>query len=78
MLHREHAARAAEARLHLVDDEDDPLAVADLADALHELQRRDDEAGLALHGLDDDRGDRLARDLGRERALDRLERSRRR
>ena len=40
----------------------------------HELPRRDDEAALALHRLDDDRRDRLGRDLRHERALERGER----
>ena len=74
MLGRQHPARAPEARLHLVDDEEDPLAVADPPQALHELLRRDDEAALALHRLDDDRRDRLGRDLRREHPLERGER----
>ena len=40
----------------------------------HELTRRDDEAALALDGLDHDRGDRLGGDLRHERALERGER----
>ena len=74
VLDREHPPGAAEAGLHLVDDEEDPLAVADRAQPLHELRRRGDEAALALHRLDDDRGDRLGGDLRRERALERVER----
>jgi len=63
MLDREHAAGAAEAGLHLVDDEKDPLAVADRAQPLHELGGRRDEAALPLHRLDDDGGHSLGRDL---------------
>ena len=59
VLDREEAAGAAEAGLHLVGDEDDAVAVADLAHACDELGRRDDEAALALHRLEDDRGDGL-------------------
>ena len=39
-----------------------------------ELRRRDDEAALALHRLDHDRGDVLGGDLRHERALERRER----
>ena len=74
VLDREHPAGAAEAGLHLVDDEDDPVPVADRAHAREELRRRDDEAALALDGLDDDRRDVLRRDLRDERALERGER----
>ena len=63
-----------EAGLHLVDDHDDPVVVADPADPLHELRRRRDEAALALDGLDDDRRDRLGGDLRDQRALERGER----
>ena len=63
MLHREHPTRAAVAALHLVRDEDDALAVADLAEPLDELDRRHDEARLALHRFEDDRGDVLGGDL---------------
>ena len=52
VLHREHAPGAAEAGLHLVGDEHDPVLVADRAHAVDELLRRDDEAALALHGLE--------------------------
>src|SRR6266851_4215747 len=74
MLDREHASRPAVTGLHLVRDEHDSLAVADLAHALHELARRHDEAGLALYRLEDDGGNGLARNLCRERALDPRER----
>ena len=68
VLDREELARAAEAGLHLVDDEHDPVLVADPAHALEELRRRDDEAALALDRLDHDRGDVLGRDLRRRSA----------
>ena len=65
---------APEAGLHLVDDEDDPVLVADPPHALHELGRRDDEAALAEDRLHHDRGHALGGDLGHERALERLQR----
>ena len=74
MLDREHLPGAPEAGLHLVDDEHDPVLVADAADAREELLRSDDEAALALHRLDHERGDALRRDGGHERALERVER----
>ena len=74
VLDGEHPPGAPEARLHLVGDEQDPFAVADRAQPLHELERCRNEAALALHRLDDDRGDRLGGDLRRERALERVER----
>ncbi len=54
VLHRERAPGAAETCLHLVGHEDDPVLVADPAEALHELGRRHDEAALALDRLEDD------------------------
>ncbi len=74
MLDREEAAGAAEPGLHLVDDEHDPVIVAEAADSGDELGRRDDEASLALNRFEDDRGDGLRGDDGRERALQRRER----
>ena len=74
MLDREEAPGAPEAGLHLVDDEHDPGVVAEPPQAGHELLRRDDEAALALHRLDDDRRDVLGRDLRQQRALERRER----
>ena len=64
----------AEACLHLVDDEDDAVLVADPAQPDEKIARRGKEAGLALDGLDDERCDLLRGDLGRERALDGAER----
>jgi hypothetical protein len=63
-------ARAAEAGLHLVDDQDDAVVAAELAHTREELRRRDDEAALALHRLDHDRGDVLCGDLRHEGALE--------
>ena len=71
MLDREHPARAAEAGLHLVDDEHDAVLVADPADAGQELRRADDEAALSLNRLDDDRRHLLGGDMGDEGALER-------
>ena len=61
---------AGEPGLHLVDDEEDAVAVADLAQALQELGRRRDEAAFALDGLDDDRRDVLGRHERHEGALE--------
>ena len=74
VLHREHPARAPEARLHLVGDEDDPVAVAERPQPLDVGLRRRDEAALALLGLEDDRGDVLRRDVRLEHALELCER----
>ena len=74
VLDPEEPAGAAEARLHLVDDQDDPVAVADRADTFDELGRRDDEPAFALHRLEHDRGDALGPDRGRECLLERAER----
>jgi len=71
---REHPPRAPHARLHLVDDEEDPVLVADAAQAVEELARRGDVAALALHGLDDDGRDLVGRRRGlEEAALDPVE-----
>ena len=74
VLDREHPPGAAEAGLHLVDDHDDPVLVAEPADAGHEVPRRDDEPAFALHRLDHDRRDLLGGDLRDQRALERRER----
>ena len=70
MLDGEETAGAAEARLNLVGDEHDPVLVADAPHSGDELGRRDDEAALSLNGLEDDRGDVLRCDAGREGALE--------
>ena len=64
VLDREQLAGTPEARLHLVDDHDDPVLVADRAQALEERLRRLQEAPLALDGLDDDRRHLLRGDVG--------------
>ena len=69
MLDREELAGAPEAGLHLVDDHDDPVLVAEPANAVEERLRCDDEAPLALDGLDHDRRNRLGGDLRDQRAL---------
>src|SRR4051794_15537631 len=57
MLAGPHPAGSAESRLDLVEYEDDAVAVAQLAQPLEEAVRRDDDAAVALDGLDDDRRD---------------------
>ena len=59
----EEAAGAADARLHLVEDEQQAVFVAEPAQLLHEVLRHGAKPPLALHGLDEDRrrllGDRV-------------------
>ena len=73
LLDGEGRAGAAEAGLHLVGDEDDAVLVAEPSQALHELAGRDDEAALALDGLEDDRRHVLGRDARLEGVLERVE-----
>src|SRR5437667_240891 len=70
MLDGEELAGAPEARLDLVRDEEHPVTVAQLTQLAHEVEWRGDEAALAEHGLDDDRGDSLRGDLRLEEALE--------
>jgi hypothetical protein len=57
LVNRPHRAGPPDAGLDLVGDEQDPVAVADLAEARHEAVLGDDVAALALDRLDDDCGD---------------------
>src|SRR5919199_1380171 len=74
VLDRPYRTGAADAALHLVVDVEDPVAVAEPAQALREVGRHGDEAALALHGLEDDARDALGVDLGLEEALERVDR----
>ena len=56
-LRRKGRAGAAEAGDDLVEDQQDAVPVADLAQALQVALRRHQHAGTAGHGLDDDGGD---------------------
>ena len=56
---RERRAESAEAGDDFVEDEQDAVAVADLANALEIALRRNEHAGRTGDGLDDDRGDRV-------------------
>src|SRR5713226_4924649 len=51
------AIREAEAREHLVEDQDDALLARELAEALEVVRLRRDHAGTAEDGLDDQRAD---------------------
>ena len=56
VLRGERRAEPPQARDHLVEDEQDAVAVADLAQSLQIALRRDQHAGRARHRLDDHRG----------------------
>ena len=63
MLAGEQRAGAGEAGLHLIGDEDDAVRAAPLHERGEEAVGGNDEAALALDGLDDDRGEVLGADL---------------
>ena len=58
---REHLPRAPHARLHLVEHQQDAVAVAIARSRGRKSARRHDVAALAQHGLDDDRRDVVGR-----------------
>src|SRR4030081_3307590 len=55
LLEREHRAGAAEAGLHLVDDQEDAALAAEPRGLGDELMRGGTHAAFALHELDDER-----------------------
>ena len=56
MLAGEHLARAAEAGLHFVEDQEDVVLVADLSDCVKVARWRRDIAAFTEDRLDDDGG----------------------
>ncbi len=73
LLDREERPRAAEARLHLVGDQHDPVLVAQCAQSTEVGGGRWDEPTLALHRLDHDAGDLRGIDLRSECQPERFE-----
>ena len=69
VFHCEHLARAAEARLHLVRDEQDAVSVAEFAQRLHPALGRHDVAAFPLDGFHEDGGDLIGRHLRAEQFL---------
>src|SRR5215471_16719056 len=74
MLNREHLAGTSEAALDLIDNEQNAMLVADLAELAQEIEGRDVEAALALHRLDHHGGDPRGLDVRLEQELERTER----
>ena len=74
MLDREHLARAREATLDFISNQNDSMLVADRPEAAHEFERCDIEAALSLYGFDDDRCDARRFDVGMEELIERCER----
>src|SRR5262249_2495494 len=66
VLDRPHLAGAAEAALHLVDDEADAVLLRHLTEMFDEARRRDEKTAFAEDGLDDERADLARRDDGLE------------
>ena len=56
MLEREELARAAQAALDLVEDQDGSMPIGEDARRLHELRREWHDAGFAEDRLEEDRG----------------------
>ncbi len=71
MLHGKPGACAPGAGLHLVADQQDAVGVAQCAQALQQLGRRDYEAAFTLNRLNDDGGNALGLDVVFENRLDR-------
>ncbi len=59
MLDREPPSRASEACHHLVGDHQDPVTIAELANALNVPVGRNQDAVGSHHGLEKYRGDRV-------------------
>ncbi len=74
VLDRPDRPGAADSGLHLVVDVEDAVLVAELLQAPGEVGRHDDEPALALHGLEDDAGDRLRVDVALEEVAERVDR----
>ena len=72
----EHVARAGEAGLHLVGDEDHAVGAAPVGERGQEARGRHDEAALALDRLDHDGGEVVGADLLLDH-VDRAQRGRR-
>ena len=70
LLDRPDGPGAADAALHLVGDEEDPVAAEQLLQPLRKVRRHRNESALALHGLEHGAGDRLRIDLRLEELLD--------
>jgi hypothetical protein len=62
-------ARAREAGLNFVGDEQDAVPVTERAQAAEEFWRRDVEPAFALHWLDDDRRDARRIDISLEQLV---------
>ena len=75
MLDREHRAGASEARLDLVGDQYDAVAVGEAAQFAQERERRGHEAAFTEHGLDDERGNVPRGDARFEKFVERRERA---
>src|SRR5215472_9333023 len=74
MLDRKHLAGTPEAALDLVDNEQDAMLIADLAELAQELEGCDVEAALALYRLDHQSGYPRGLDVRLEQELERTER----
>lgn len=72
MLDAEHFPGAGKARLDLVGNEQDAVAVANSSQGNQKLRRRRQPAAFALHRLDDDRGHVAGVDIDAEKLIERL------
>ena len=70
MLDPEHFASPGEAGLHFIYHQQNPMAVTQSAQSLHQFSRRLDKAAFTLHGLQHNRGGPLGLDVGAEQHVD--------
>ena len=75
MLEAEELACPSESGLDLVGDQHDAVALGDLAQGREERYRGLQEFPVALHRFDNDRGDAVRSDFGREDLVQSFERA---
>ena len=76
MLHGEQLAGTSETGLHFIGDQQNAVGIAQVAQRLHEIGRRDVKAAFPLDRLEDDGRDLIRRNIRFENALQAFQRIR--